>query len=84
MRHFTDVGPGSGTIRWRDGHAAVGVLQAPDNHSPIGMAPGTGWDDQGRLVYRLIVHGADVPGRWVVVDREFRPRHGASGIGHDG
>jgi hypothetical protein len=56
-----------------DGHAAIGVLQARDNRSPIGMAPGTGRDGEGRLLYRLIVHGVDVPGLWAVIDREFRP-----------
>ena len=71
--YFTNIGPRSGPILWRHGHDAVGVLQARDNYTPIGMALGTGWDDEGRLLYRLIVHGADVPGRWVVVDREFRP-----------
>jgi hypothetical protein len=27
----------------------------------------------GLTVWRLHVHGADVPGRWVIVDREFWP-----------
>jgi hypothetical protein len=36
------------------------------------MALGTGWDGEGRSLYRLIVHGAEVPGR-CVVDREFVP-----------
>jgi hypothetical protein len=73
MAYYTNVGPKSGPILHRDGHDAIGVLQARDNHTPIGMALGTGWDDEGRLLYRLILYGAEVPGRWVVVDREFRP-----------
>lgn len=73
MRYFTNIGPKSGPSRYRDDHDAIGVLQARDSHNPIGMALGTGWDDEGRILYRLIVHGADVPGRWVVVGLDFRP-----------
>jgi hypothetical protein len=29
-------------------------------------------EPDGPAVWRLTVHGADVPGRWVIVDREFR------------
>jgi hypothetical protein len=57
----------------RDSREAIGVLQARDNHTPIGMALGTGWDERGVQLWRLIVQGAEVPGRWVVVDREFHP-----------
>jgi hypothetical protein len=32
-----------------------------------------GWDERGVAVWRMTVHGAEVPGRWIVVDREFRP-----------
>ncbi len=71
--YFTDVGPRSGPLRPRDGYDAIGVLQARDNHMPIGMALASSWDNEGRSLYRLIVHGAEVPGRFVVVDREFRP-----------
>ena len=49
VRYFTNVGPAKGPILYRDWSllGAIGVLQAHDNHSSIGMAPGTGWDDQG-------------------------------------
>jgi hypothetical protein len=40
---------------------------------PIGMAPGARWRDDGAALWRLTVHGAEVPGLWVVIDREFRP-----------
>jgi hypothetical protein len=73
MTSIANIGPESVPIPWRDGHGAIGVLEARDDHWPIAMAPGTGWDDPGRLLYRLTVRGAELPGRWVVVDREFRP-----------
>jgi hypothetical protein len=43
---------------------------------PVGMACCTGWDPAGLAVWRLTVEGDDVPGRWVIVDREFRPVEG--------
>jgi hypothetical protein len=39
----------------------------------IGVAISVGRDDAGRTLWELVVHDAIVPGRWVVVDREFHP-----------
>jgi hypothetical protein len=47
MPYFTHVGPKSGPILWRHNHGGIGVLQAPDNHPPIGQAPGCGWGEDG-------------------------------------
>ena len=55
---------------------AIGVLEAPDNHMPIGMAFGTGRTEDGLKVWKPHVHGADVPGRWVIIDRQFVPVEG--------
>jgi hypothetical protein len=40
---------------------------------PIDMALRVGRDDAGRALWALTVDGDDLPGRWVVVDREFQP-----------
>jgi hypothetical protein len=32
-----------------------------------------GWTQAGLAVWRLTVNDADVPGWWIIVDREFRP-----------
>ena len=66
----------SGPIRYHQYRFAIGVLEAPDNFMPIGMAFGTGRTEDGLKVWKLHVHGDDVPGRWVIVDREFRPAPG--------
>jgi hypothetical protein len=71
--YFTDASPRSGPIRWRQGINALGVLDSRDNHTPIGMALAFAWDEAGRSLWRLTVHGTAVPGEWAVVDREFRP-----------
>jgi hypothetical protein len=61
-RYFTNVGPAKGPILWRAHHGAIGVLSAPDNHLPIGMALGGKRDDQGRQLYRLTVRKVELPG----------------------
>ena len=71
-RYFADM------IAARPNHSgqvpgAVGVLDAPDHPMPIGMANCTGLDSAGLAVWRLTVEDADVPGRWVIVDRRFEP-----------
>lgn len=40
---------------------------------PIGMAMSAGPNGVGVAVWRLIVRKAEVPGLWVLIDREFRP-----------
>jgi hypothetical protein len=47
------------------------VLQARENHLPIGIAWEIGRTEGSLAVWGLRVHGADVPGRWVIVDRRF-------------
>jgi hypothetical protein len=74
MPSFTDVGPKSGPYLHRDDlEAAFGVLQARHVHTYIGIALPVGWDEADRSLWRLTVHGAEVPGRRIVVHREFRP-----------
>jgi hypothetical protein len=77
--YFTNVGPKSGPVRDRDNQGAIGVLASPDNNMPIGMALGAGRTDDGLAIRRLTVRGAEVPGRWIIVDREFRPGRGKKG-----
>jgi hypothetical protein len=72
--YFTSAGPKAGTIMHRGRRdEAMGVLEAPGKYPAIGLALSVGWDDRGRSLYRLIVHKVELPGRSVVVDREFRP-----------
>jgi len=50
---------------------SVGVLEALDKPMPIGIASVIGRTDGGLAAWGLRVHGADVLGRWVIVDRRF-------------
>lgn len=72
MTYFTDAGPKSGPIRWELRIDALGVLESRDDHTPIGMALAFGMDEQRRSLWRLTVHGVELPGVFIVVDREFR------------
>jgi hypothetical protein len=74
MAYFTNAGPKSGPFLWRDTiGAAIGVRPSRDNDMPIGTALPAGWGDGGVATFKLNVHCAEVPGRWVVVAREFWP-----------
>src|SRR5262249_9555716 len=71
--YFTRSGPKRGPILNRDRLDAISVTASADDPMPIGMALGRGWDAEGLVRFRLIVHGVEVPGRWSVVDRQFSP-----------
>jgi hypothetical protein len=73
VRYFTNVGPDRGPLLSDAVPGAIGVIEALDQPMPVGMALCVGRDDAGRVLWTLFVHDADVPGRWVVVDREFHP-----------
>jgi hypothetical protein len=60
--YFTNVGV-SGPVRYGQLPGSIGVLEAPDQPMPIGIAFEAGRTEGGLAVWRLRVHGADVPGR---------------------
>ena len=66
----------AGSVCYRQAPESIGVLEAPDHPMPVGMALCTGWDGDGLAVWRLTIKGGEVPGRWIIVDREFRPVEG--------
>ena len=67
--HITAAGP----VRYGQFPLAIGVLEAPDKFMPISMAFEVGWTDDRLGVWRISAHGAEVPGRFVIVDRQFEP-----------
>jgi hypothetical protein len=70
--NITAVGP----VRAGQFPFAIGVLESPDRFMPISTAFGIGRTDGGLELWELVVNGADVPGRWVIVNREFRQVEG--------
>jgi hypothetical protein len=73
---FAAYNSATGLVRYGQFPFSIGVLEAPDNFMPVGMNSEVGWTEGGLAVWRLTVHGVEVPGRWVLVDREFRPASG--------
>jgi len=71
---FTSSGSRKGPHLWRDAWGtSVVVLESRHNRTPIGVATPVGVGAGGVATWRLIVHGTDVPGRWIVVAGEFWP-----------
>jgi hypothetical protein len=73
MRFFATVGPLVGPVRHDDPPGTIDVFEALDDIMPVGIAVRAGQDTKGGAVWWLTVHGDDVPGRWVIIDHEFRP-----------
>jgi len=62
-----------GPLKYRDVLGSIGVFDAPDNHMLIGMASCRTWDERGLAVWALTIHGRELSGRWVIIDRQFVP-----------
>jgi hypothetical protein len=73
VRDFANAGPDRGPLYYGILPGAIGVLEALNQSMPVGMATCAGRDAAGLAVWTLNVHDEDVPGRWVVIDREFVP-----------
>jgi hypothetical protein len=71
-RYFAHISA-AGPVRYGQFPFAIGVLESPDKPMPIGMASEIGRTEGGLAVWGLHVHDADVPGRWVIIDRRFVP-----------
>jgi hypothetical protein len=63
----------SGPVRYGQVPGSIGVLESLDKPMPIGVASAIGWTDEGLVWWRLRVHGADIPGRWIIIDQRFVP-----------
>jgi hypothetical protein len=75
MESFTNIST-SGPVRCGRLPGSIGVLEPLDKPMPIGIASAIGRTEGGLAVWGLNVHGADVPGRWIIIDRRFVPVEG--------
>jgi len=66
--HISKRGP----IRYGDVPGSIGALEAIDKLMPIGEASCRTHDANGLAVWTLRIGKEDIPGRWVIVDREFK------------
>src|SRR5262249_35112983 len=68
---YSDVGPGYGSVMYRDVVGSIGVFEDPEGAIAIGTARCIGSDAAGSAVWRLILEDEEFEGAWVIVDREF-------------
>jgi hypothetical protein len=66
-----DSSLGGMALRYGEVSGVIGVFEAPDNPMPLGMAFPSGGTAEGLALFRLQVHKADLPGRWVCLNRWF-------------
>ena len=71
--YYTDAGPESGTLSHADAPSPIPVRTARDGGAVVGSAKCVGWLRDGEALWRLRIDRAELPGLWVVADREFRP-----------
>jgi hypothetical protein len=72
---FAHVSQG-GTIRYGDVPSSIGVLESLESFMPIGEAHCLTWVPNGLAVWSLKVRGRAIAGRWVIIDRQFKPAQG--------
>jgi len=73
--YFTNIDR-TGGVRCDRLPDSIGVIEAPRDQAPIGMASRIGQTVEGLAVWHLRVRGAEVPGRWVVLGGWFVPDEG--------
>ncbi len=73
MWYYASAGPALGLLMFGAVRSTISVLEAPGDAVPVGTAICVSLDTAGVAVWRLMIRGAELPGRWIVVDREFRP-----------
>ena len=82
MAYYARFGPKSGPLRFAAGYYGIGVIHARETRTPIGEALVAGQDRDGRALWRLTIDTIDLPWRFVVIDRQFRPaQQGGRGRG---
>jgi hypothetical protein len=68
--YFTNA-DGLGRVRYQQLPSSIGITESLESDLPIGIASQVSRNDRGMAVWILRVRGADVPGRWAIVNRKF-------------
>ena len=77
--YYASIGPRRGPLIYNEALLALQVTRTWRGRGTIGAALCVGRDETGVALWELAIGKVEVPGPWVVVDREFRPAAGASG-----
>ena len=67
--HISQYGP----VKYGQVPGSIGVLESLDQFMPIGEATCRTWDGNGLAIWTIRIGKQEIPGRWIIVDREFRP-----------
>jgi hypothetical protein len=78
MQYFTSASR-SGNVRYGAVHWRVGVNDSPASPQQIGEASEVGITPDGQAKWRVRVHGAELPGLWLIIDGQFVPVEEALG-----
>jgi hypothetical protein len=73
MWYYAGAGPALGLLMFGIVRNEISVLESPDDLKSVGTALCCGLDAAGVALWRLMIRGAELHGKWIVVDREFRP-----------
>lgn len=82
-RYFAHISQ-KGKVRYGDVPGSIGVLESLDKFMPIGEASCRTRDENRLAVWTLRIDKVETPGRWIIVDREFRSAEEEGGKRQDG
>ena len=80
--YYATIGPLRGPLIYSEALLAIGVTKRWRGGVPMGAALCVGRDETGVALWELTIGKVEVPGRWVLMDREFlrpesTPREGS-------
>jgi hypothetical protein len=70
-RYFAHISH-RGFVKYGSVPSAIGVLGSPVNPMLIGEATCRDWDENGLAVWTIRIGKEEIPGRWIIEDREFK------------
>src|SRR5215469_10320613 len=70
--YSASLGPRRGPLVYNEALLAMRVTRAWRGRVPIGAALCVGHDETGVALWELTVGEVELPGRWVLIDRQFR------------
>src|SRR5262249_26423899 len=79
--YSASLGPRRGPLVYNEALLAMRVSRTRRGRGTIGTAVCVGRDEAGVALWELSIGTVELPGRWVVIDREFRRPESAPGSG---
>jgi hypothetical protein len=77
--YYASIGPRRGPLIYSEALLAIGVTKRWQGGAAIGAALCVGRDETAVALWELTIGKVPLPGRWVVIDRQFRLPESAPG-----